>query len=198
MTSSAPDAPCGLPRAQDLFEGVVLRVPSGSWDSPSPCEGWTARDVLGHVIAFHHEIVALALGAPPPGPTAFPGSYVGPDPATSWREARAACTAALTPAALDRPIPFPGFGEIPLRTLLDTYVLELVVHAWDLATAAALPLHPASDLVHHALATAQVIAPALRRDGLVAPPRTPPRGASELTRLLASLGRDDGTCAPPA
>ncbi|WP_460307080.1 TIGR03086 family metal-binding protein [Actinocorallia aurea] len=189
MTSSASEEPGGLRRAQDLFEEAASAVPADAWGNPSPCAGWTARDVAGHVIAIQHEIVALTRGAVPPRAAESPGRFAGPDPLASWRSARAACTTALTPEALDRLIPFGGFGELPLRTLLDTYVLELLVHTWDLARAAAVPARLDPDLVHHALATAQVIAPALRREGHIAPPLTPPRGAGELPRLLASLGR---------
>ncbi|MCP9972699.1 maleylpyruvate isomerase N-terminal domain-containing protein [Actinomadura madurae] len=41
----------GYHRALDLFEGLVAGVPRDGWDAPSPCEGWTARDVAGHVAA---------------------------------------------------------------------------------------------------------------------------------------------------
>ncbi|MDX6740293.1 TIGR03086 family metal-binding protein [Actinocorallia sp. A-T 12471] len=198
MTSSATEEPGGFRRALDLFEEAASAVPADAWEAPSPCAGWTARDVAGHVIGIQHEIIALTRGETPPDVSHTPARFARPDPLTAWKSARAACQSSLTPEALNRLIPFPGFGDLPLRTLLDTYVLELIVHAWDLATAAALPLHPEPDLIHHALATAQVIAPALRRDGLIAPPRPTPRGAPELTRLLSTLGRNTGFHAPPA
>ncbi|MFZ2512170.1 MAG: maleylpyruvate isomerase N-terminal domain-containing protein, partial [Gordonia sp. (in: high G+C Gram-positive bacteria)] len=33
----------------EFFSGVVETVPAAGWDRASPCAGWTARDVLGHV-----------------------------------------------------------------------------------------------------------------------------------------------------
>jgi uncharacterized protein (TIGR03086 family) len=181
----------GYQRALDLFEGVVLSVPRDAWELPSPCAGWTARDLLGHVIDGQLEIIALAEGGRPPDAVADPGSLAGADPVASWRRARAACAAALTPRALATLIPFGGFGELPLRDLLDTYVLELLVHAWDLARAAGLPVRLDADLVHRASATAQVIGAGMREQGLIGPALTPPRGSGELTRLLAFLGRDE-------
>ncbi|ROO84388.1 uncharacterized protein (TIGR03086 family) [Actinocorallia herbida] len=193
MTSSATEEPSGFHRALDLFEEAASAVPADAWGNPSPCSEWTARDVLGHVIGIQYEIVALTRGDVPPRVGDAPGRFAaGPVPLASWTAARAACTAALTPGALDRLVPFAGFGELPLRTLLDTYVLELLVHTWDLAQAAAVPVRLDPDLVHHALATAQVIAPGLRRDGLVAAPLPAPRGTGELPRLLAFLGRPTG------
>src|SRR4051812_12813653 len=37
-------------RAITRFSDVVDSVPSDKWSSPSPCEGWTAAHVVGHVI----------------------------------------------------------------------------------------------------------------------------------------------------
>src|SRR5580693_9519427 len=34
------------------FTARVRAVPSGAWDNPSPCEGWTARDVVGHLTGW--------------------------------------------------------------------------------------------------------------------------------------------------
>ncbi|HME46597.1 maleylpyruvate isomerase N-terminal domain-containing protein [Mycobacterium sp.] len=32
--------------AVELFDSRVAAVSSDAWSSPSPCEGWTARDVV--------------------------------------------------------------------------------------------------------------------------------------------------------
>lgn len=181
--------PGGYVRALDLFEGVVAGVDAEGWEAPSPCTDWTARDVAGHVIGGQREILALARGVEPPDVADDPGSYAGPEPVLAWLRGRRECEAALTEEALLRPIPFGGLGELPLRDLLDTYVLELLVHAWDLAQATKQPVRLDPDLVHHAFATAQVVASTMRSEGLLGPALTPPQGADELTRLLAFLGR---------
>ena len=36
-------------RVTDRFTAVVEGVAPEDWDNPSPCEGWTARDVVGHL-----------------------------------------------------------------------------------------------------------------------------------------------------
>jgi uncharacterized protein (TIGR03086 family) len=179
----------GYHRALDLFEGLVAGVSPDGWDAPSPCEGWTARDVAGHVTGGQHMIRALATGVPRPDTNKDPARFVRDDVLLSWREARKECTAALTPDALTALIPFGSLGELPLQTFLEGYILEPLVHAWDLAQATAQPSRLDPDLVHHAFATAQVIAAPLRARGHLAPPLTPPKGASEQTRLLAFLGR---------
>src|SRR3954452_14479659 len=36
-------------RITGQFTERVRAVPAADWDNPSPCEGWTARDVVGHL-----------------------------------------------------------------------------------------------------------------------------------------------------
>lgn len=179
----------GYHRALDLFEGLVAGVPRDGWDAPSPCAGWTARDVAGHVTGGQFLVRALATGQPEPDVNAAPARFIAGDVLMSWRAARKECAAALTPDALHRPIPFDGLGELPLGDFLEGYILEPLVHAWDLARATGQPARLDPDLVHHAFATAQVVAASLRSEGHLAPPLPAPRGADEQTRMLAFLGR---------
>ncbi len=188
LTTMAQDL-SGYHRALDLFEGLVAGVPGDGWDAPSPCEGWTARDVAGHVTGGQYLIMALAGGEPEPDASRDPARFVPGDVLMSWRTARKECAEVLTPRALSRPIPFGGFGELPLADYLAAYILEPLVHAWDLARATGQPARLDPDLVHHAFATAQVVAAPLRAAGHLAPPLPPPKGADEQTRMLAFLGR---------
>lgn len=180
----------GYRRALDGFEPVLCAVPADGWDAPSPCTDWSARDVAGHVIGGQHMIRALATGTVPIEINTAPGRFAGPDPVESWRAARKECTAALTAAALRRPIPFGSLGDVALRDFLDGYTLEILIHTWDIAQATGQAVRLDPDLVHHAFATARVIAPTLRQAGLLGPPRPAPPRSGELTRLLAFLGRE--------
>ena len=36
--------------AQRALSAVIDAVPAQSWANPSPCEGWSAHDVLRHLI----------------------------------------------------------------------------------------------------------------------------------------------------
>jgi uncharacterized protein (TIGR03083 family) len=40
----------GFVRALEGFEAVLAGVAPGRWSAPSPCAGWSAADVAGHVI----------------------------------------------------------------------------------------------------------------------------------------------------
>jgi uncharacterized protein (TIGR03086 family) len=179
----------GYHRALDLFEGMVGGVPRDRWSAPSPCAGWSARDVTGHVIGGQYAILAMATGEEAPDAGEEPGRFASGDALLAWRTARKECDAALTPEALGRPISFGALGELPLGDFLGGYVLEPLVHAWDLARATGQPTRLDPDLVHHAFATAQVMAADLRAAGRLGRPLTPPPGAGEQARLLAFLGR---------
>ena len=55
-------------------------VPPAGWASPSPCEDWTAADVVGHVVGTQRDFLTthgVDLGAAPD---------VATDPAAAWRD----------------------------------------------------------------------------------------------------------------
>ncbi|HEU4841460.1 MAG TPA: SRPBCC domain-containing protein, partial [Ilumatobacteraceae bacterium] len=40
-------------RRADRFDALVAAVAPADWDAPSPCAGWRARDVVGHIVDMH-------------------------------------------------------------------------------------------------------------------------------------------------
>ena len=40
-------------RRADAFQRKVAAVTPEQWSNQSPCEDWTARDVVGHVLDMH-------------------------------------------------------------------------------------------------------------------------------------------------
>jgi len=65
--------PDGFVRALDGFEAVVAGAPD-RWEAPSPCQGWCAADVAGHVIEALRAIEARANGDAAPTGAARPGA----------------------------------------------------------------------------------------------------------------------------
>lgn len=49
-------------RRADAFERLVARAPASTWGAPSPCEGWTAADVVAHVVDFTAHVLADQAG----------------------------------------------------------------------------------------------------------------------------------------
>jgi uncharacterized protein (TIGR03086 family) len=178
----------GFVRALDGFEAVLAGVAPGDWSAPSPCAGWSAADVAGHVIGDLRATEAMARGLGTGSEAAQPGSDAGADPLTAWRAARADMMAALDPAALARLVPGP-WGPMPLGEILERSAMEFLVHTWDVAqaTGQAIVLDPG--LVKDALGPAREFAPLARSSGLVGPECAVPENADDLTRLLAIFGR---------
>jgi uncharacterized protein (TIGR03086 family) len=175
-------------RALDGFEAVLSGVAHGGWSAPSPCAGWSAADVAGHVIGDLRATEAMACGRDVEHEAGGPGSAVGDDPLASWRAARADLMAALDPGALARLVPGP-WGQMPLGEILERSAMEFLVHTWDLAHATRQAAVPDPALVRDVLGPARQFAPLARSSGLVGPEYAVAEDADDLTRLLAILGR---------
>jgi uncharacterized protein (TIGR03086 family) len=176
-------------RALDGFEAVLAAVPADGWSSPSPCEGWAAVDVAGHVTAGLLVIEMRAAGRPLPQDDPDWREVAGADPLASWREVRSRMMAELTPEALDRTVAL-AFGTVTMRVWLEGYPLELLVHTWDLARAVGRTVEFDRDLVRAALEAAERMAPRGRAAGMVGAEVAVADDASEQARLLALFGRD--------
>jgi len=97
-----------------------------AWARPSPCEGWSAGDVLDH-ITQNYARLSQECGS------AVPSSG---ERRTDWVSARDALLgAASEPGALDKPVNGPG-GEMALGRMLAAFVTtDTLVHTWDIARA---------------------------------------------------------------
>jgi uncharacterized protein (TIGR03086 family) len=100
--------------------------------------------------------------------------------------------AVLDARALERGVPLPWGGEMPLGEFLERYPLEILVQTWDLAQATGQRAVLDPGLVRDALTPARQFAPVARRSGLVGPEQAVPETADDLTRLLAIFGRAAG------
>jgi uncharacterized protein (TIGR03086 family) len=177
----------GFRRALDGCEDVVRGVPGERWESPSPCVGWTARDVMGHVVGGLRWAAALIRSEPGPLP-ALPGSIEGEDPVAAWESARRNLERACTPSALARRVQWP-FGEQTVNVGLGIFSLEILIHTWDIARAAGLAVSLDPELVHEHLNRVRPRGDRLRGPGMYGPEQPAPAGAGEQDQLLAFLGR---------
>jgi hypothetical protein len=65
-----------LDQGLDFVTGILVRLGEPDWERPSPCAGWTARDVVGHLAAT----MAIAVSAMQGRPRAEPGAHAYLDP----------------------------------------------------------------------------------------------------------------------
>lgn len=79
-------------RAWQTLLDVAEQVPPERWDAPSPCAGWTARQLAGHVIDGARQVHVMFTGEPPlvptTAPTRTPISQVRTRPAPCARTSR--------------------------------------------------------------------------------------------------------------
>jgi uncharacterized protein (TIGR03086 family) len=186
MTFSARDH---YQHALDGVDVVVAGATPGSWDAPSPCPGWTARDVLGHLIDGQIQIESLLSGKGHRVPAGHPGAVVGSAPPTDvWAESRRAIDAVLARLAGATSIATP-MGLRTAAEVLGMAVIEPLVHAWDLATATGQVIRLDPDAVAVTLAGVRALGGQLAATGMFAPAQPVPADAGPQSELLALVGR---------
>ncbi|WP_171075243.1 TIGR03086 family metal-binding protein [Nonomuraea basaltis] len=189
-------------RFDRLAAGFLARIkatPADRWDSVSPCEGWTARDVVAHVINGHRGIIAVVRGIPPQpshgvglsGMSDAPQIDPGADLAAAYAEARAGLRAILTdPQLAATPLPFSPIGPVPVEQAADVVgALELLVHTWDLARAVGGDETLDRDAVIRTHESLRPHYAALQATNAFHPQATPPAGADPQTAFLYFTGR---------
>jgi uncharacterized protein (TIGR03086 family) len=131
MTTTERTTAARWRRLADDFGRRVDAVPANRWDDPAPCEGWVARDVVRHLVDWMPSLYLPAVGRPVPA-----GPSVDDDPAGAWRAADAAIRGLLDDPVTARRLTSTRAGEMPLEDLVAmTGLMDLLVHAWDLARA---------------------------------------------------------------
>ena len=117
----------------DFFGAAADRLGPDDWDLVSPCEGWTALDVLGHLSTALNMGVSVLRGEQPTWPTVDrPADLVEGDPAAFYADAAARCRAAVEGADVDMVMDTP-MGPRTVADRLAFPAIDLYVHAWDLA-----------------------------------------------------------------
>jgi uncharacterized protein (TIGR03086 family) len=107
-------------------KAVEAAATSNGWNAPSPCEGWTAGDVIDHLTGNYIRLAdELGFAMTPSG-----------DRRADWLAARARLFEALSPeGALDSLVHHPN-GQMPLGQFVAVFVTtDTLVHTWDVARA---------------------------------------------------------------
>lgn len=193
MQSGITDEFEALDRARAEFEKRLRAVGDGQWDQPTPCEGWTVRDLVQHVVGADRMSKLLLSGAEAvEAVQAMVGDEVlGDDPVASFNAAADALrTAFRVPGARDRTVHHP-IGDIPAEMLLGFRITDLSLHAWDLARAIGADEQLDEELVRSIWERMQPIAGFVTGTGLfgAGPSGEVPDDAPVQARLLDLAGR---------
>jgi len=186
MTSTTTDLLASYTRLADPFGAVVDRVTAPRWDAPSPCEGWSARDVLAHVVTTQCDFLQRhGVDATTPADGARPD-----DPHRTWHAHDDRIRQLLAdPSVAD--IEYDGvFGRTTVGASIVTfYGFDLVVHRWDIAVAAGLDERLTDDELDLVDGSADGFGDHLYDEGVCRPALAIAHDADRQERVLARLGR---------
>lgn len=177
-------------RACEEFDRRVRYVRGDQWPLPTPCPGWSVRDLVNHVTAEDLWTPPLLAGATMEEVgDRFDGDQLGDDPQASWRSAVDAATAAAGRLESPDKIVHLSFGDHPASEYLMQLTADHLIHGWDLASAVEGDTRLDPELVDAVGDWFTGVEEFYRRAGAVADPPQVPADADAQTRLLARFGR---------
>ena len=111
----------------DRFDQVARAA--SAWDAASPCEDWTAADVLDHVVETQRDFLLKRGADLPPLPS-------GVSPGQRWAAHLAGVRDLVADDAFTTEEYDGYFGRTSVAaTLRDFYGFDMLVHRWDLGRA---------------------------------------------------------------
>lgn len=176
----------------DFFGSIVQAVPDGAWQRLSPCAGWTASDVLGHV-GETTKLGAKILGGLQAAPTAAepPSTAIDGDPVLWWLQQAGQVRAALDAGVdLDREVVSP-MGRRPIREGMSFPAADLYLHGWDLGAATGNPVTIPGDAIAFISGMFEFVPVEITRSpGVFGPAVQVGADATATQQLIAFTGRD--------
>ena len=163
-----------LRRGLDQLATLLADVRPEQRDDPTPCTGWTVRDLVDHVVAAPARFARMLRDEPIDWSAPTPPA--GADPAGAFRAHAEDLLAAWREQGDDAQV--------------DWQCAELAVHTWDLATAthvATGALDP--EVAERGLAFMRAGLTPDNRAPVFGPERPAPEGADAYGRIAAFAGR---------
>ena len=114
----------------------LVEVGDDAWDAATPCEGWTVRSLVEHLVGGNHMAADLLHGGSrEEAIAALDGISLGDDPVAAFdASAQAQLDAFREDGALERTCAHPA-GDFSGAQVLGFRIGDLTTHAWDLARA---------------------------------------------------------------
>jgi uncharacterized protein (TIGR03086 family) len=157
------------------------------WSAPAPVPGWTARDVVVHLVEWLRGFVASGSEVQLPD-VPSPAEQ----PAAAWDAHQRAVQELLDdPGTADTEFANPHTGSMPLAQAIDRfYTSDVFMHTWDLARATSQDATLDPELCAVLLSGMEPIDDLLRESGQYGPKVPVPDDADPQTRMIAFIGRD--------
>ena len=178
-------------RSMDGFDARVRAVADGQWSNVTPCADWDVRTLVNHLVGEQLWAVPLFEGKTiAEVGDQFDGDLLGDDPKAAWASSSAEAAAVVGAAgALERTVHL-SFGDTTGDDYLSQLIVDLVVHAWDLARGIGGDEQLDPDGVQFASDYLSPRVDGWRQAGAFGPAVDVAPDADPQTRLLALTGRD--------
>ncbi|MEV0229937.1 TIGR03086 family metal-binding protein [Nonomuraea sp. NPDC050786] len=168
-----------MARATERTVELVRKVRPEQLGLSTPCEKFDVKDLINHLEWVAEMFESLA----DKGPRLEQGPYAGDFPERAER----------TLTAWSRPEAWEGTSAamgLPMGVLAHMYLVDMVVHGWDLARATGQEYEPDPEAVSRALHFTDQMVEMGRQRGAFGPPVAVPDDAPAFDRLLGVIGRD--------
>jgi uncharacterized protein (TIGR03086 family) len=177
-------------QAMAVFDRAMHKVGLTDWDSPTPCTGWTVRDLVNHIVTEQLWVPDVLAGRTVAEVgDKFDGDQLHDDPLYAWREASDAARAAwLQPGVVENTVHL-SYGDERAEEYGWQMTTDLAVHGWDLATALGADAGIPDELASRLLAYVEPQLSAWSGSSMFADPVPVPDDAPSPDRLVALLGR---------
>ena len=170
------------------FSALVEAVPDDvTWAQPAPPDGWTARDVVRHLVEWFPPFLADGAGITLPSRPS-----VDRDPVGAWRSFSDSVQSVLDdPATTDKVFENPHTGRLPLpEAIARFFTADVFMHTWDLARATGQDATLDPDRCALMVAGMAPLDDLLRTSGQYGTRVPVPDDADPQTQLLAFIGRE--------
>jgi uncharacterized protein (TIGR03086 family) len=167
---------------------VVAAVRPDQLGDPTPCTGWTVRDVINHLTTGNLLFAAIVSDGPRPDRSA---DHLGDDHLGAFRVSVTRLSEAFAKHDVLSGTYATPMGQGPGALLVSMRFNELMVHGWDIAKATGQSTDLDPELAEAALASFQAAPFLPRGEGKPFGEAKPaPPDATAADRLAAFLGRE--------
>src|SRR3954463_5499326 len=162
---------------------LVESASAGDWARTRPVAGWTALDVVKHLVEWSRGFLEGAG-------IELPALDVEADPVAAWKQHVTDVQAILDDPA-GRELSNPHTGDKPVDEAIDQfYTTDVWMHSWDLAKALGRELDLGQERCSATLAGIVPMEQLLRESGHFGPAVPVDDNASPQDKLIAFIGRD--------
>ena len=168
----------------------VAGVRADQWDLASPCEDWSVRELVNHIVTGNYWAGALGRGRTiEEVGDRLDGDVLGDDPLAEYEASAGDADAAFrAPGAMDAPCAV-SYGPVPGRVYCGHRLLDVLVHGWDVGTGTGQDTTLDGELVEACWVIVEAERDMVTASGMYGTEQEVGPDADRQTALLAVLGR---------